>query len=113
MRNPSSNAARGAPAPRRPEPVLSALEQGIATARACVQQLRTDGYRPTHIEVRDGIMPLVWIEHRVGCARLKREGAGIYRAEGFSVFRLLTWQTQRMGCRVQWIEIVMGGQRPC
>lgn len=103
------------PEPRRPAPdaALESLEQGISLARACVKQLAKDGYRPTHLEVRQGVMPIVWIEHRVGCARLKREGAGIYKTEGFAGFRMLTWQADRLGCRVQWIEIVMGGQLPC
>jgi hypothetical protein len=105
-----------AQASRLPAPPTreSALDHALAKVRACIAHLETNGHVPTHIEAgRGGTMPIVWIEPRAGVARLKRQGAAHYRHEGFPGGKSYTWQAEIHGCRVQWIEIVMGGAAPC
>ena len=84
---------------------IDRMRNDINLASACVRWLIGQGYIPTHVDAGESNKPIVWIEPKPYCKRLKHEcGAHYYKVEGMPGFEVRTWRADVLGCYVQWLE---------
>lgn len=89
---------------------IERLRTDIDLATACANKLIADGFLPTHIDAGDTPKPIVWIETKPSCEKLKtKHGTHYYRTDGMPGCRIETWRAEILGCHVQWFEVKSKG----
>lgn len=89
---------------------IERMREDIDKACECVRWLIAQGFQPTHVDAGETAKPIVWIEPKQSCMKLKHDhDAHYYKTEGMAGMRRETWRAEIMGCHVQWLEIKTGG----
>lgn len=89
---------------------IDRMRNDINLAWTCVRWLIDQGYVPTHVDAGETIKPIVWIETKPICEKLKAQhSAYYYRTDGMPGGRIETWRAEVMGCHVQWFEVKTRG----